>query len=276
MPLEEKKKHINEADKPLVSIITPLYNAASFISQTIQSVQNQSYQNWEHLIVDDASTDTSLALVEKLASADARIRVLKNTENLGAAACRNKATDAAKGDFIAFLDADDLWHPEKLKKQIGFMRAESVTVSYSSYTQIDAEGNSLNRRIKALPKLSFNKQLRNNYIGNLTGMYHAKIIGKIVAPALRKRQDWGVWLEAIKRSDSPAMGLQEDLAMYRVHKSSMSANKSGLVKYNFNFYRKHLGYSWAHSVFLLFKFFWEYFFVRPKYIEKIITQTEFP
>ncbi len=269
MPLEEKKKHINSAETPLVSIITPLYNAASFISETIQSVQNQSYQNWEHLIIDDASTDESLRIAEEYASSDARICIIRNTDNVGAAVCRNKATDVAKGDFIAFLDADDLWLPEKLEKQVNFMLANDVAVAFSNYTHIDAKGKSLNKRIKALPKLSYKKQLRNNYIGNLTGIYHATKIGKIIAPELRKRQDWGVWLEAIKRSGEPATGLQEDLAKYRVHGGSMSANKSGLVKYNFNFYRKHLGYSWLHSTLLLGQFFWEYFINRPKHIEHI-------
>ena len=269
MPLEEKKKHINSADEPLVSIITPLYNAASFISETIQSVRNQGYQHWEHIIVDDASTDSSLSIAESLALSDSRIRIIQNTENLGAAVCRNKATEAAKGDYIAFLDADDLWHSEKLEKQVAFMLANDIAVSYSNYTQIDAKGNPVNRRIKALPKLSYTKQLRNNYIGNLTGMYHAKTIGKILAPELRKRQDWGVWLEAIKRSGKPALGLQEDLALYRVHDGSMSANKRSLVKYNFNFYRKHLGYSWLRSALLLGQFFWEYFVNRPKLIERL-------
>ena len=100
-------------------------------------------------------------------------------------------------------------------------------------------------------------------------MYRASKIGKIVAPNLRKRQDWGVWLEAIKRSEKPAMGLQEDLAMYRMYEGSMSANKGSLVSYNFNFYRKHLGYTWIQSAVLFSRFLWEYFFVRPKYIEKI-------
>lgn len=269
MPSEEKKKHINWVDDPLVSIITPLYNAASFISETIQSIQNQSYQNWEHLIVDDASSDTSLTIAERYASSDSRIRILKNAENLGAAACRNKATETATGVYIAFLDADDLWFPEKLEKQLKFMQSKDLAVSYSNYLQIDADGNSLHRRIKALPKLSYAKQLRNNYVGNLTGMYHVAKIGKIVAPELRKRQDWGVWLEAIKRSGKPAEGLNEDLAKYRVHDASMSANKSSLVKYNFNFYRKHLGYSWVRSLILLGQFLWEYFIHRPKSIERL-------
>jgi glycosyltransferase involved in cell wall biosynthesis len=269
MPLEEKKKHINPADEPLVSIITPLYNAASFISETIQSAQNQSYQHWEHLIVDDASSDTSLSIAERYASSDSRIRIIKNAANQGAAVCRNQATKVAKGDYIAFLDADDLWHPAKLEKQVAFMLANDASVSYTSYTQIDVKGNSLKRRIKALPSLSYRKQLRNNYIGNLTGIYHVAEIGKIVAPNLRKRQDWGVWLEAIKRSDKPALGIQEDLAMYRVHHNSMSSNKGSLVEYNFNFYRKHLGYSWMRSVLMLGQFFWEYFVNRPKLIEQL-------
>ncbi len=269
MQSEEKKKHISLEDQPLVSIITPLYNAEAFISQTLSSVQNQTYTNWEHIIVDDASSDDGVKIVEDAAKTDDRIRLVENSKNNGAAVCRNIATENASGDFIAFLDSDDLWHPEKLKKQLQFMMVENCAVSYTSYRHMDEEGTLLNKRIKALPSLSYKKQHSNNYIGNLTGIYNANVLGKIVAPNIRKRQDWAVWLEAIKQSQKPALGLQEDLAYYRVRQGSISANKMNLIQYNFRFYKEYLGYSWMSSAYYLLRFFWEYFLVRPRQIEKL-------
>ncbi|PHS66840.1 MAG: glycosyl transferase [Flavobacterium sp.] len=253
----------------LISIITPSFNSEKYISETIKSVQNQSYSNWELLIVDDASTDTTCLIAERYSKKDTRIQLTKNATNKGAAFCRNLATKLAKGTYIAFLDSDDLWHSNKLEKQINFMNKHQNGVSYTNYLHIDEEGNALAKRIKAMPSLSYKKQLKNNYIGNLTGIYNAEVLGKITAPNLRKRQDWAVWLEAIKCNKKPAIGLQEDLAFYRVHKKSMSSNKTSLLKYNYWFYNKHLGYSKIVSVFYLVQFLWEYFFVRPKYIQKL-------
>lgn len=268
MPLEEKKKHIKHSKQPLVSIITPLYNAAPFISKTIQSVLDQTYQNWELLIVDDASTDNGPAIVLDFVENEPRITYYPNSKNNGAAHCRNQATREATGDYIAFLDADDQWHSKKLEKQLNFMLEKDCDVSFTSYLHIDEKGNALNSRVEALPKLSYKKQHKNNYIGNLTGIYNAKNLGKIIAPNIRKRQDWAVWLEAIKKSGKPALGLQENLAFYRVRLDSISANKWKLIKYNFAFYKTYLGYSWLKSVLCLFQFFWEYFIVRPKLIKK--------
>ena len=265
----EKKRHINTEQNPLISIITPLYNAENFISETISSIQSQTYSNWEVLIVDDFSTDFSPQIVEKLKLADSRIHFIRNEVNKGAAFCRNLGTELAKGAYIAFLDADDLWHEEKLEKQLRFMQAKNCDVSFTSYLHIDEDSEPLNKRIKALASLSYKKQHSNNYIGNLTGMYKASNLGRISAPTIRKRQDWAVWLEAIKRSNRPALGLQEDLAYYRIRKGSMSENKLGLVRYNYNFYRSHLRHSTIASAFYLIRFFWEYFFVRPRQIDKL-------
>ena len=269
MHYEEKKKHINIESSPLVSIITPLYNAEKFVSETILSIQNQTYSHWELLIVDDASNDASVAIAKDFLEKDDRINLVQLEENKGAAYCRNHATELAKGSFIAFLDADDLWHPEKLEKQLHFMQTTNSDVSLTNYLLINEEGKSLQKRVKALPSLSYKKQHSNNYVGNLTGIYNASALGKILAPNIRKRQDWAVWLEAIKRSGKPAKGLQEDLAFYRVHANSMSANKSRLIKYNYRFYRDYLGYSGIVSSIYLLRFFWEYFFIRPKQIESL-------
>jgi glycosyltransferase involved in cell wall biosynthesis len=269
MHYEEKKKHISKEDPPLVSIIMPLYNAEKYISEAISSVLSQSYSNWELIILDDASTDNSVAIAEEIAAKDKRIQLVKSTENTGAAICRNRATEMARGEYIAFLDSDDLWLPEKLQKQLNFMHAKNCEVSFSSYLHMDENSQPLNKRIKALKSLSYDKQHSNNYIGNLTGMYNAAALGKIIAPNIRKRQDWAVWLEAIKRSGKPALGLQEDLACYRVRKGSMSARKMNLVSYNFQFYKNYLGHSLPASCYYLVRFFWEYFLIRPQQIEKL-------
>lgn len=261
-----KKPTNNES---LVSIITPLYNAENYILATIKSIQSQTYAHWEHIIVNDGSTDNSLQLVEDVAKEDSRIKIITLSRNSGAAQSRNKATELATGDYIAFLDADDLWHPEKLEKQLQYMQQKNAAVSYTSYLHIDEEGKPLGKRIKALPELSYQKQHSNNYIGNLTGIYKASETGKIIAPNIRKRQDWAVWLEAIKKSEKNAVGLQEDLAYYRIRQGSISANKFNLVKYNFRFYKEYLGYSWLKSAFCLLRFFYEYFFIRTKWIEKL-------
>jgi len=254
--------------KPLVSIITPLYNAAPFIAQTIASIKAQTYEHWEQIIVDDCSTDDSVSLVHTLIAHDDRIKLITLSQNSGAAHTRNIATNAAQGAFIAFLDADDLWHPEKLAKQISFMQETGCDVSYTSYVHINEEGKTLRKRVIALPSLTYKKQHSNNYIGNLTGIYSTASLGKISAPEVRKRQDWAVWLEAIKKSGKPALGLQEDLAFYRVRDGSMSSNKLNLVTYNYQFYSLCLGYSRVTAAWFLFRFFWEYFIHRPKWIER--------
>ncbi|QNJ97471.1 glycosyltransferase family 2 protein [Constantimarinum furrinae] len=255
-------------NKPLVSVITPLYNAEGFIAHTIASIQKQTYTQWELILVDDASTDTSLKIAKSHAKEDPRIKVFSIERNEGAAYCRNYATRLATGEYIAFLDADDLWHSQKLEIQLQFMQQNDCAVSFTSYLHIDELGNSLHKRIVALPKLSYAKQHRNNYIGNLTGMYSVEKLGKIEAPKIRKRQDWAVWLEAIDRSGKPALGIDQDLAYYRVRKGSISANKSKLIKYNYRFYRTYLGYNPLKAFYNLCLFFVEYFFVRPKYIQK--------
>ncbi len=254
-------------EAPLVSIITPLYNSEAFILECIQSLQKQTFPNWEQLVVDDASTDQSLRLVQKIALQDHRIKLVSLPKNKGAAFCRNLATEKASGTFIAFLDSDDFWAPEKLEKQINFMQSQGASVSFTNYLHVDETGGALGKRIKAIKKLSYSKQHCNNYIGNLTGIYNASKLGKIMAPNIRKRQDWAVWLEAIRRSEKPALGLQEDLAYYRVREGSISSSKWRLIKYNYLFYRDFLGYSILKSGYWLLRFFWEYFFIRPKYIE---------
>lgn len=249
---------------PLVSIITASYNSEKFIHATIKSVINQTYSNWELIIIDDASSDTTIQIINTFTSAHSNIKCLKNTQNQGAAFTRNRGIKIAKGHYIAFLDADDVWQTEKLKQQITFMEERNLSVSFSSYNLIDENGNSLNRTVIALPKITYGKLLKCNYIGNLTGVYNAKKLGKVYAPNLKKRQDWLLWLEAVKRSKTPALGIDIPLASYRIRANSMSSNKWNLLKYNYLVYHKGLGFSIPKSVYQMVVFLYEYFFIKSK------------
>ena len=144
------------------------------------------------------------------------------------------------------------------------MQTNNCDVCFSSYEHIDETGKPLNKLIKALPVLTYQKYLRSNYIGNLTGIYNAKNLGKITAPNLRKRQDWLVWLSAIKKSGKPAKGIRESLAYYRVRKDSMSSNKINLLKHNYWVYKKGLGFSTLKSIGYMLIFLNGHFFVKSK------------
>lgn len=248
----------------LVSIITATYNSEEFIEDTVQSVLNQTYTNWELIIIDDASRDNTFSIISEYAPMHSNIKIFQNGNNQGAAITRNRGIKEAKGDFIAFLDGDDLWKPQKLEKQLKFMLDNNADVSFSSYDLMDESGNFLCKTVKALPKLEYKKFLKCNYIGNLTGIYNTKALGKIYAPDLRKRQDWLLWLKAVKASNKPAFGMEESLALYRVRKNSISSNKFDLLKYNYLVYRVGLAYSILKSLYYLTVFLFEYFFVKSK------------
>ena len=198
---------------------------------------------------------------------DKRIKLFEFTKNQGAAEARNYGSKMAQGNFIAFLDADDLWHKSKLEVQLRIMSQENIDVCFGSYEMIDSSGKKLNIKVNALPFLDYKKLLKANYIGNLTGIYNCANIGKIYTKNLKKRQDWLLWLEALKRSNKPAVGISETIAYYRKSESSLSSNKMNLVKHNFNVYRKGLNFSILKSSFYLLIFFYEHFFIKSKLIK---------
>lgn len=268
MPSKEKTRHTDTPVVGLVSVITPVYNSAPYLKDCIQSVMAQTYTNWELLLVDDFSTDSSVDLIKSMARDETRIRFFCNTENQGAAYSRNLATRESNGEFIAFLDSDDVWEPNKLQIQIQQMQSQDNWVCYSNYIRVDERGEEVGIRILAMPELSYQKQIKNNYIGNLTGIYSVAKLDKIMAPDIRKRQDWAVWLEAIKRNGKPALGIDQDLARYRVGQNSISSRKWKLLGYNFQFYRSYLKFSWLKSIRYMGLFLWEYFLVRPRWIER--------
>ncbi len=254
---------------PKISIITPLFNSEKFVKDSIKSVFNQTYLNWELILVDDFSSDNTIKVVEPYLKERENISLIKLKSNQGAAVARNEGTKMAKGEFIAFLDSDDIWEYNKLSTQIDFMLKNKIDVCFSSYEIIDEEGNKLNKKVKALPVLSYNKLLKSNYIGNLTGIYNVKNLGKIYAPNLRKRQDWLLWLEALRRSNNVALGIPNTLAYYRVRKNSVSSTKFNLLKFNYYVYKKGLGFSTAKSIKYFILFLFEQFFVKSKQIKTL-------
>ena len=171
----------------LVSIITPVHNSERFLQQTIDSVLAQTYKDWEHILVDDCSTDGSAELIKAYTSTDARIRYIRLNENSGAGIARNKAIEQAKGDYIAFLDSDDTWYPKKLERQLEFMRRHGHHFSFTSYDTVDEEGNSLSKITRVKTKVTYKSALYKNPIGCLTAMYSVGFFGKQYMPSIRKR-----------------------------------------------------------------------------------------
>ncbi|WP_100610463.1 glycosyltransferase family 2 protein [Confluentibacter lentus] len=248
----------------LVSIITPMFNSEAYISETINSIINQTYPNWELLLIDDCSTDNTFIIVQKLISKHPNIKLIKNSTNLGAAITRNKGIEAAKGAYIAFLDGDDVWKPKKLETQLAFMNSNDCDVCFSSYDLMNEDGTFLNTQVQALKTLPYKKLLKSNYVGNLTGIYNVEVLGKILSPNLQKRQDWLLWLAVIKKSGKPALGMEESLAYYRVRKDSMSSNKINLLKHNYWVYKKGLGFSTIKSLYFMLIFLFEHFFIKSR------------
>jgi len=205
----------------LVSVIMPSWNTAKFISKSIQSVIDQTYPYWELLIVDDASSDNTDEVVASFK--DSRIKYLKNETNCGAAVARNRAIRKAQGEWIAFLDSDDLWLPEKLEKMIAFMTENHYSFAYHEYEKIDEESKPLNIYVSG-PKVVTKKMMRNyGYPGCLTFMYNAKAMGLIQIKDIKKNNDYAMLLQLCKKSDCYL--LQENLAQYRIRKKSISHDK---------------------------------------------------
>ena len=233
----------------MVSIITPVYNSEAYLSDCINSVLNQNYTDWEHILVDDCSTDGSSRIIKKYASQDSRIIYCKLLTNSGPGIARNKAIEMAKGRYIAFLDCDDIWFPQKLEKQVDFMKKNAFRFTFTSYVHMDESGRYRDKIVIAPKEVSYKSALFKNPIGCLTAMYDSEFYGKQYMPSLRKRQDYALWLKLLKRSN--AYGIQECLAGYRLQKKSVSSNKLSLIKYEWLIYRKEEKLNFFKSIFYL-------------------------
>lgn len=223
--------------KNLVSVITACYNSEKYISETLNSVLNQTHQNWELLLVDDCSKDNTLPIIKEFQKTDKRIKLFQLDVNSGAAIARNTAIKDANGEFIAFLDGDDKWLPKKLELQLEFMISNNYNLTHTAYELIDNNGVKLNKTIVPAKTLNYNDMLYSNKIGCLTAIYNQSKLGKIYMPLLRKRQDYGLWLKILKTGEK-AYGLPEVLSQYRKTENSISNNKLNLIKWNWKLYRE--------------------------------------
>ncbi|MFF2447141.1 glycosyltransferase family 2 protein [Neobacillus sp. NPDC058068] len=231
----ESMQSIN-IQEDLVSIIMPAYNCGNFIGITLESVIAQLYKNWEVIVVDDCSTDNTSVVVMEYMKKDQRIKYYKLDRNSGAAVARNTAVDLAKGKYIAFLDSDDVWVPEKLHKQIEFMKKNNYNFTCTSYTKIDEQGNFLNRTIRAKVKSDYDGVLKT-CPGNSTVIYSAENLGKFKIPNIKKRNDYVMWLQVIKK-ETYLYGLDEPLGSHRIRAGAISSKKSSLVSYHWKVYRE--------------------------------------
>lgn len=220
----------------LVSIIMPSYNTGRFISETIESVLAQSYSNWELIIVDDYSKDnTDDVIVQYLA--DPRIRYIKNETNRGAAVSRNRALQEAKGKWIAFLDSDDLWEPDKLQRQISFMKDNGYHFSYTNYIEIDEESQANGKSVTGPKRISKRGMYNYCWMGCLTVMYDADAVGLIQIADIKKNNDYAMWLKVCKKANCYL--LDETLARYRKRSGSISNHGyMKLIKWHYKLYRE--------------------------------------
>ena len=253
-----------EAD--LASIIMPSYNTAPYIKETIQSVLDQTYTNWELIIVDDCSTDNTEEVLATIN--DSRIRYFKNEKNSGAAVSRNKALREAKGQWIAFLDSDDLWMPEKLEKQINFMKKNRYSFSYTNYEEIDVDGNKTGIKITGPKRITKTGMFNYCWPGCLTVMFDADKIGLIQIEDIKKNNDYAMWLKVCQKADCYL--LDEYLAQYRKGRAGSVSTHSikTMIGWHYKLYYEAENMGITRSLFntgrnLLFGF-----YKKKRYVEK--------
>ena len=237
-------------DFGLVSIITPCYNGGKFIGQMIESVQKQTYTNWELLITDDCSTDNSCDIILSYAKTDSRIKLFKLPHNSGAGVARNNSIEKACGAFIAFLDSDDFWMSSKLEKQLSFMLNGDYALTYTSYLTCNEDGDVTGIVIAPKKHTFFNNKC-DDKVGFSTSIYSVTKLGKRFMPIIRKRQDWGLVLSILKDC-RVSYGLKEPLSYYRKGQDSLSKNKYSLIKYNVAAYQSVLNWPYWYATI----FFW--------------------
>ena len=238
----EKANHINKS----VLVIMPAYNASAYIESAIRSVMAQTYPHWQLLVIDDCSKDDTVAVVTRLCQEDQRIRLICNEVNMGVAKTRNKGLDLCQGSCVAFLDSDDLWHPEKLRLQIEKMEQENAQLVYASYGIMDSDGNPCKSPYVVAEHTDFNHLLKENVIG-----CSAVLIAESIAHTYRfvsdyHHEDYCLWLE-ILRDGHKAVGCKEVLMTWRLACGSRSFDKRNGARNRWRIYRQHLGLPFMKS-----------------------------
>jgi teichuronic acid biosynthesis glycosyltransferase TuaG len=238
----------------LVSIIIPTFNSSKFISETILSIQSQTFSDWELIITDDCSTDCTVEIIKGYISNDSRISLFILSKNSGSGFARNNSISSAKGRFLAFCDSDDLWYPNKLELQLKYLSDLNLSFTFSSYVRLDSGGNKLGS-VTPSEVFSYEDLLRNCPIATSTVIYDSNLLGKRFFPIMRMRQDYALWISIFKEIKS-TNSMQEELVEIIIRKNSVSSNKVLAAYYHFIVLSKHsdlnaflLGYNFLHYAF---------------------------
>lgn len=239
--MTEKVEHI-----PLVSVIMPAYNAARYIKESVCSVQNQTITDWELIVVDDCSTDDTYKIARNLALEDERIRLIRNEENSGVAKTRNRAMKMVKGQYVAFLDSDDIWYPEKLEVQLVRMQADQVDLLYTSYRLIEAESRAWISDYLVPENTTIEDMLVQNRVGCSTVLMRRALAAEYRFTTDYYHEDYLLWLQMLQRGVKFA-GIPEFLVDYRYYRSSKAGNKLTSSKHRWEIYRNYLGLSLPRS-----------------------------
>lgn len=231
---------------PEVSIITPVFNSSKFLEETIASVLNQTFTDWEWMITDDKSTDNSVEIIQKIN--DSRIQLILSDKNGGAGHARNLSLKQASGRFITFLDADDFWEPNFLEEMISFMKKENTELAYSNYARCDENLNPVIDDFKADKPVTFDNLLKTCRLSLLSSMYDSQKVGKEYFPEGSKREDHVMWLNLLKKIPV-GKPLPKTMAKYRMHQSSISRKKSNIVKDQYLVYKDYMNFSTVKSLY---------------------------
>lgn len=223
---------------PRVSVIVPAYNAAAYLPATIQSVRQQTFQDFEIWVVDDQSTDDTVTVVQKLMTQDARIKLVQLSANQGVANARNVGVAHAQGQYVAFLDSDDMWLPEKLEVQISFMQEHQADFSYCNYDVVDDHGTQVGQRKVSQTQLTYQEMLNGNRIGLLTVMMTRKTALQYPFPQIN-HEDYACWLSIARSGIVAYLASDLILAKYRKHQTSLSSNKLQAAQWTWTIYRQH-------------------------------------
>lgn len=231
---------------PIISIITPCYNSEKYIAETIESVLNQSFTDWEWIIADDCSKDYSVEIIKKYP--DKRITLIELQKNAGAAEARNIALDKAKGRYITFIDSDDVWLPHFLETTLNYLIQNKEELVYASYKRVNENMQPLLEDFIAEDKVEFKRILYNCPIPMLTALYDSQRIGKIKIPEVDMREDYAMWLNILRKIPY-ARAIKEPLALYRIRETSYSRNKFLILKKQFMVYYTFLNLSLLQSAY---------------------------
>ena len=240
-------------NKAFVSVIMPAYNSEKYISAAIESVTKQTHENWELIVINDASPDNSAEIAQKYAEKDLRIRVINQKSNGGVSRARNLGIESAKGDFIAFLDSDDVWVSEKLEKQLKLLDENNAQIAYSSYDFIDENGKSIKKPFFVSKETDYKKMLGKNEFGCSTVLLKADLLKEHKFSTEFYHEDYLLWLTLLKLPVK-ALGVTDVLTHYRVVETSRSFDKKNAAKHRWEIYRKALKLSLFESTVAFLKY----------------------